>query len=413
MATVTKRSWIGQDGLKAHHLRVAYTDATGERKTRSFKAKKDADRYRVKVEGELAAGIHLADRDALTVKQVCEAFLTHSATRYKDGRIGRARLEMLKLVVENSIVPHLGRRKMKDLAVTEVEDWYRTLTADGGVSPRTGRERVYVLKQIEDFAIKRGLLRAGVAALAAQELRGIVKPPIKTFGLDQFGQLLRGLERRKWRGHERTHALLKCAVHLAAFCGLRKGEIMGLTLGNIDLGDRMLHIRHNLTAWDVLKSTKTRAGIRDETLPAHLADMLGEWVDKHYIPNERKLLFRNHLSAGFITTGHWHTTFWRPLLKASGLLQDDGDQFHFHALRHFKASWMAHNGVSATEIAESMGHASFDTTLQVYSHTLIPVRGRRARMDHLSDALLLTARGPTIDGTPAIQDAEYATFTVI
>ena len=150
--------------------------------------------------------------------------MLHNEARMKDGRIGRDRFEMLKLVTGKSILPHLGRRKLKDLAVTEVEDWYRKITSDG-LSPRTGRERVYVLEQIEDWAIKRGLLRAGVAALAAQELRGIEKPPVKTIKLDDFGELLRALSYRRPRAHERTHAMRSCAVHLAAFCGLRRGEI--------------------------------------------------------------------------------------------------------------------------------------------------------------------------------------------
>lgn len=399
MATVTKREWVAPDGAKKAHFRVAYTDVDGERKTKSFKAKKDADKYRVKIEGELAAGIHVADREALTVKQVCEAFMGHTEARLKDGRIGRARYEMLKSTLKTSVVPNLGRHRMKDIEVTTLEEWYRKITSAGAISPRTGRAQLYTYKQVEDFAIKRKLLRAGVATLAAQELRGIEKPPIKTFNLEEIGQLFRGLEVRKKGGHERTHEMIKCVVHLAAFCGLRKGEIFGLTFGNVDLADRMIRVRHNLTAWDLLKTTKTRAGIRDENMPAHIATLLQNWIDKYYIQNDRHLLFRSHLDAGFISSPHWHNTFWRPLLKASGLWQEDGDQLHFHALRHFKASWMAHNGVSATEIAESMGHASFDTTLQIYSHTIVPVRGRRQRMDHLSDALLLSAQSPIIDGT--------------
>lgn len=413
MSIVKKREWVYNGQTKSAWI-VRYTDSDGKKRLKTFEFKKDADRYRLKVDTEIDIGSHIPLSQAKTVREVCRLFGVHSEERLKDGRIGRARFEILKNAINISIVPHLGGIKIKDVSILDIENWYRLIQQprqsrtgiEQTLSPRTARERVYIYKQIEDFARKRGFLHNGIAILALQDLRGIDKPPIKTFKLDDIGQLFAALERRKWRGHDRTHAMLRCVTHLAAFCGLRKGEIFGLTLANVDLDERLLHVRHNLTAWDVLKSTKTRAGIRDEPIPRHLAAMLQDWIATHYVVNERQLLFRNHLRAGFITSAHWHNALWHPLLKAADLWQEDGDQLHFHALRHFKASWMAHNGIPFTEIAESMGHASFDTTLQVYAHTLIPARGRRERMDDLSNTLLLTAGPSGVEMTRSRQGAE-------
>ena len=49
-------------------------------------------------------------------------------------------------------------------------------------------------------------------------------------------------------------------------------------------------------------------------------------------------------------------------LRAVGLLH--AEQLHFHALRHFAASWMIENGLPLPEVASLLGHSKFDTTLQ-------------------------------------------------
>ena len=61
-----------------------------------------------------------------------------------------------------------------------------------------------------------------------------------------------------------------------AFCGLRFGDICGLTLANIGFERRAIKVRHNSTDWDELKDPKTRAGFRTVPVPKHvLAIILG------------------------------------------------------------------------------------------------------------------------------------------
>jgi integrase len=125
-------------------------------------------------------------------------------------------------------------------------------------------------------------------------------------------------------------------VHLAVFCGLRYGEIVGLTCSAIDFHRRVIKVRNSLTAWDELKEPKTRSGLRDVPMPSHLWKLLEDWLSRFYIPNDRILVFRRK-SGGTIASRHFFTCHWRPLLARSGL-HSESDNFHFHALRHFAAS---------------------------------------------------------------------------
>ena len=182
-----------------------------------------------------------------------------------------------------------------------------------------------------------------------------------------------------------------CVVSLAAFCGLRWGEIVGLTLDNILFEERVIRVRHSLTAEDVLKGPKTRAGKRDVPMPDHIAKMLSEWAAHHYIDNDRRLFFRAKL-GGKLCSGWFHKAHWHPLLIRAGIKE----KYHFHALRHFAASWMIENGWSLPDVAAMLGHSKFDMTLQVYAHPIMAPTRNLDAMRAAANRLLAPAAPLTI-----------------
>lgn len=393
MASVHKRTWTDKDG-KAHVTYfVRWKESDGKQPSKGgFELKKDADAFRRKVEREVEAGVHVASSKKRTVREVCAEFNEHNEDRKNDGRIGKSRHNILAITVKMSINPHLGKKDFASLTVQDIEAFYRWMVRERDLSPQTARERVYILKQIEDFARKRGYVKAPVVADALRELRGVVKKPIRTFTAQEVLHLLETAKKRKHRGQDRSHALFNCYVNIAAFCGLRHGEIAALTLGNVDLGARLLKVRHNLTAWDELKGPKTRAGIRDVPLPAHVAELLREWINQWYRPDPRDLLFRTKNGTA-ISRAQFHNNFWRRLLADAGLHGGD-DTFHFHALRHFASSWMIQVGMSPPEVAHILGHSHFDTTLQIYAHPVLGGDRRHEMADRMAESLLAIAPPP-------------------
>jgi hypothetical protein len=67
MATVKKRGWVSAAGERKEAWRVRYVDQHGVTRTRQFALRRDADAFRIKAEGEVAAGKHTADRASVTV----------------------------------------------------------------------------------------------------------------------------------------------------------------------------------------------------------------------------------------------------------------------------------------------------------------------------------------------------------
>lgn len=388
MASVAKREWTYKGETKTAWV-VRYKD-DGKHRSKQYDKKKDAELFRRKVEREIEDGTHVAASIATSLRDVCDEFLRHSEDRMRFGGIGRYRYQALSIHINKSILPHLGQYKISELHQNKIEDWIKRIVREDGLAVSTAGDRFRTLRSIENYAMTRGLIKRRFTDAAAATLKGQKRPKIRTFDVEQISRLLSTVENRASHKH-RSSELLTCYVHLAAFCGLRLGEINGLTIENVDLKARVVRVRHSLTAWDELKGPKTEAGVRDVPLPLHLAGLLREWVARRYVPNARNLLFRTP-AGGRIDNGNL-SAMWRGLLDRAGLLAE-GEGFHFHALRHFAASWMIENRLGLTEVASLLGHEKFDMTLQVYAHPIVGGHARHQAMDAMSGALLSLSAAP-------------------
>lgn len=385
MASVNKREWTAPTGEKKQAWEVRYL-LLGKHKSKSFRLKKEADAFKRRVEDDLANGNNMVLHEAVTVRRACEEWLRAAEDRLRAGQVGRSSMANYRKAVDLHIVPHLGKMKIDDVKSIHVEDLFRKLMRQSKLSPLTARSQIFYFKQVCDFAVRRGYLRKDPVGPAMKEMRGLKPPKVRTFTIEQVREVLKVAEKPLPGQHGITFLRVKCIVHLAAFCGLRWGEIVGMTLASVDLEKGMIRVRTALSRFDELKGPKTQAGIRDVPMPPHLADMLRQWVDRYYVENERALIFRT--DTGFqIRPSHFHAGHWRPLLERAGLM-DGGEVFHFHALRHFASSWWIANGMDLPTVATLMGHSKFDMTLQVYAHPVMAVSRHSDEMGRMATRLL-------------------------
>ncbi|MGQ4273404.1 tyrosine-type recombinase/integrase [Terrihabitans sp. B22-R8] len=399
MASVAKRVW-DYKGTERSAWVVRYKEGDKHR-SRQFERKKDADSFKRKMERETEDGVHVAKSEGESIADLSESFLRMQELRWQDGRISRGAYKNLRQAIDKSIVPHLGKRLAHEITGPDIDAFYVGLRKEGGLAPVTAKERLVKLGQLMDHARSRGAIRVNLVPEALKRLRGVVSPPVRTFTPAEVEKLLRAAEMRRKGQHPGTMRLARCFVHIAAFCGLRYGEIAGLTVDRINFAAGVIEVRHSLDSWDNLKEPKTRAGLRDVPMPSHVAALLREWLASDYVPNDRRLAFRVRLSrsdkgaGGFIHPGSFHTAYWRPLLESAGLEAEGDERLHFHALRHFAASWMIRNLMPLTDVASLLGHKRFDMTLQVYAHPIVGGNQRAAMFQSMADRLL---NSPQIEG---------------
>src|SRR3954471_13785114 len=84
MASVRKRSWTTPRGEPRAAWIVDFVHTNGNRDRRLFKTKRDADTFRIKVEGQLTAGMFRPDAAKTSVAGAAADFLV-----YCEGRMAR------------------------------------------------------------------------------------------------------------------------------------------------------------------------------------------------------------------------------------------------------------------------------------------------------------------------------------
>ncbi len=361
-----------------------YTDPHTRKRTRvtpKSGKKTDARAMQSRIAAEMFSGTHVTAAADMTVAKVAEMFLEHARQRQLDGKIGKARFRNLEINVRKAILPHFGTMKLTEISLPKLEAWYKHMRQVEGKSLLSVKARYFDFRMIEDFAVSRKLAFKTPVKDGWKEIGGGKETPIRTFTTDEVGKVLSAAGVIRYKGQTRSAFLRACYVYLAAFAGLRFGEIGGLTLANVDLERRVIRVRHSMSVLDGLKGPKTKAGVRDVPMCQELHGMLSAWIEEHMVANDAGLVFI-HNSGKTIDNRSFHKAHWRPLLKWAGLGEE---RIHFHALRHYFSSAAIKSGIySLMEVASLLGHNTYDTTLQVYAHPIAGGQNRPAEMDRLS-----------------------------
>lgn len=390
MASVAKREWTTPKGEKKTAWAVRYLDGEKHR-SKSFRLMKDAQAYKRRVEQEMEAGSHIPIAEAKTIAQVAEMYVTLCEVKERDGIIGQSRLYEIKRYVKKTIIPSIGGVYIKDARWSDYEQCLVDLRKSG-VTVSTLRKVGHIIKSIEEYASKRGMTRQLIASAVVREMtRGTPKPKVTTFNVSDIQKLLQVIEHRADDGAGSTyrgHLYRKCIIHLATFCGLRWGEICGLQRKFVDFDKRIIKVRHALDRWRNLKGPKTLAGQRDVPMPQHVVDMMREWCARFCSAGDDQFVFTTK-EGQQPSLNNWHSNFWRPSLRAAGLWIGGRKQLHFHALRHFAASFFIESGMSLPRVARVLGHSAFDMTLQVYAHDIRRDEPLHHVVDHMATSLLL------------------------
>lgn len=173
----------------------------------------------------------------------------------------------------------------------------------------------------------------------------------------EFERLLAVMREASERAHAHEVEWLIPLVTVAAYTGLRLGELAHLTWGDVDLEARRLWVRNTAT-W----RTKNR---RDRLVPLALA------ACEALSPLAAGAAREGRGRADAVFTGSGGEAFNRDYAskaflryrRAAGL----PGTIHFHSLRHTCASWLVQGGMNLLRVKEILGHASIQTTMR-YAH---------------------------------------------
>ena len=178
-----------------------------------------------------------------------------------------------------------------------------------------------------------------------------------------------------FKGHK-----LELIVHIAAYYGLRRCEILGLKWDSIDFKKKTISIERKVVSdYDengdpkLFVETRLKTNSTRRTLPLipHIEEMLlkKRELDKHY----KKLGGKEYSTEydGFVCVDPFGK-----LISPNRVTHDfhyvikkhDMKMLRFHDLRHSCASLLLANDIPMKAIQEWLGHATFNITANLYSH---------------------------------------------
>jgi integrase len=129
---------------------------------------------------------------------------------------------------------------------------------------------------------------------------------------------------------------------------------------------------------------KTRESRRVVTIPAFLADELGEHLGTLPVVGGSDLVFPA-AEGGPLRRTNFRRRFWAPAVMQSGLHPAPT----FHHLRHTAAALAIAEGAHPKAIQARLGHASITTTLNLYGHLFPSLDVELAeRLDRVRDERL-------------------------
>jgi integrase len=148
-------------------------------------------------------------------------------------------------------------------------------------------------------------------------------------------------------------------IALAAFAGLRAGEVAGLQLGDIDFLGRRVNVQRQHTEHG---ARPTKCGSeRIVHVPRDLVTLLSAQVARRKITEPTDWLF----------VGRHGEPMRQVLLTARWCHLRDGlelKHLRLHDLRHHYASGLIASGCDVVTVARALGHSDAAMTLRVYSH---------------------------------------------
>jgi integrase len=321
--------------LPSGRYQASFIGPSGRRQTapRTFRTKTDADRWLTAVEADLSRGTWLDEQLGQ------EPFGTYARAWLRDHpKIGPRHRETCERNLRLHLAPLLDV-PLRAITPAVVREWYAAaLRGNGG---RVSIMQSYrLLRAVMNTAIRDGAITRNPCQIPGAGSDRAKERPIASPA--QVAALIEAITPR-----------YRAAVLLAAWCGLRRGEVLGLHPADVDLIAGTVTVRRSRVellaqpqAFDA--DPKTDAGKRTVTIPPHVLPILAEhmatWAgaDRVFIGRDGQPMRGDAIRQAF--------TRARDKAGMPG--------FRFHDLRHTGQTLAAATGATLKDLMRRLGHAS-------------------------------------------------------
>jgi integrase len=266
-------------------------------------------------------------------------------------------------LLDRYVLPELGATRLSALQPSAVRAWFLSVSAE---HRSTAADAYRLLQTVLRAAVTDGLIAKTPATVkGAGTVRAAERPTASIAEVTAAAATVPEM----WQA----------GILLAAWCQLRRGEVLGLQRRHVDLLHGTVTIEQSQTT-EGIGAPKTAAGRRTLSVPGNVLPFLEAHLSRFTGPEADAWLFPG--ANGGPTTPRSFDYIWVTARKKIGR-QD----LHLHDLRHSGLTWSAATGATIAELMHRGGHASPTTALR-YQHATAD------RDKALADALAGLAAAP-------------------
>lgn len=283
--------------------------------------------------------------------------------------------EVYESIYHLNIKPYLGNLSLAEIKPATVRTWRTKLLKDG---------------RPEGQAVKAYRILRAVFMTAVKEDELLKTNPCRIKGFDQFHTPERPVPKlQQVRAlAEEMPASFYALILLAAYSGLRWGELSALRRVDVDLEGGTVRVHRKLISVRgrlQFGPPKSEAGKRTVALPQAAVDVLKHHLQYNMITvNADELLFKGDKGAPLRASSFRRAVGWAEAIESAGLPEG----FHFHDLRHLGNLLAAEAGASTRELMKRLGQSTVRAAL-AYQHAtdkrdkeIAAAMDRRLASDH-------------------------------
>lgn len=260
-----------------------------------------------------------------------------------------------QLLIQNHIKPYFG--DLYEVNEEKVQQFVFD-KLDAGLSEKTIRDIIIVLKMILKFGIKNGYL---------EYIQIDAKFPSKQEKKDL--DVLSKADQKKFMEHLRNNFTFKnLGIFICLSTGMRIGEICGLRWCDVDTVEGVIKVRHTLQRIYIIEgetrhtellldTPKTANSVRDIPMSSELLKML---KSLNKVVNENYYVISNDIKPIEPRT---YRNYYKKLCK-----QLDIPELKFHGLRHSFATRCIESKADYKTVSVLLGHSNISTILNLYVH---------------------------------------------
>lgn len=270
-------------------------------------------------------------------------------------------------MVQNTIAPYFEKKgiRLRELEARHIQQFYSEKLKT--VTPNSVIHYHAVIHQALKYAMKTDMVPQNVAMKVDRPRKNSYQPTfLDATEMQKLLEIVKGTR-------------LELPVLVAAFYGLRRGEVLGLKWDAIDFNRGTLTVKRTVTQvkidgkYQIIEqdSAKTKSSLRTLPLVGSFREYFMEVKKAQEINKKVCGNCYNHKYDGYIFVDElgermkpdYLTSYFPEYIQKHGM-----KRMRFHDLRHSCASLLLANGVPLKQIQEWLGHSDFSTTANIYAH---------------------------------------------